>query len=502
MRGTWTRWLVVAFLVSACGSEVAAPRATEPTPETQPTTTTIAAEPSQTVSGPTHTPTTVEESPTSTAPPTTTPAPLSGPVVLRGDGLGDARFGHPMSDVEPWLIRELGAPVWETVARAPLAASQWYEARELFRSLSFEVGELSPETGHVTGLTVRFSDVSDARDDGVVHLASWWTGDVGTEPLAFPTGLRIGMSRAELEERFPGVVITSEHPQGGSERFEIVEGDDGVVGLRGVLWDERGVVSFEAGTPGRDGGEIPARPSAPDGPILVELALRPDGLGTVDFRGPASELVAELTERLGLPAEETNVRAQPGVPLRGPLGYFPESELRYVTWYDPGLTIVVADGENYGGSEAGDLRLVSWSTSSSRLRLETGVGVGSSLAELVDAYPTVQVGQSEECDDAYSPDSFGVDTAAGRLDGSIGWDWVSDLQQALNARGAEVAVDGEYGPRTRAAVEAFQIEAAVASTASWDSEGWIGPQTLEALGIAPPADAPVAHLRAGHPGSC
>jgi hypothetical protein len=308
------------------------------------------------------------------------------------------------------------------------------------------------------------------------------------------------MTRAELEERFPSVVITPEHP--GSERFEIVDGGNGGAGLRGVLWDEgRGVVSFEAGSRGRDHDDIPAAPPTPGGPIVADLALRADGLGDVEFQGPAGDLVPALTERFGLPAEETSVRARPGVPMRGPLGYFPESELRHVRWYDPGLSIVVADGQHYE-HEPGDLRLVYWSTSSSRLRLETGVGVGSTLSELIGAYPAVKVGYSDECAGAYFPASFYADTEAGRLNGTVDWDWVSDVQRALNARGATLVVDGEYGPRTRAAVEAFQIEAAIDSTAWYDGPGEAGPLTLDALGIAPPANSYVAGLRAGSTGSC
>lgn len=511
MRALRVSGLLALLTVASCGDEVTAPPLSEPATVESTTAASIAvpapssagpaasiSEPSVTAGDPVETQTTVSEPSTTTT--TTIARPLSGPIVLRGDGLGNARFGDPMSEVEPWLVRELGAPVWESVARRPLAASQWYEAQDLFRSLTFELGELSTETGHVTGMTVRFSDVSDARDDDVVHLASWSTWHVGTEALDIASGVRIGMTRAELEERFPSVVITPEHP--GSERFEIVDGDDGAAGLRGVLWDERGVVSFEAGARGRDHDDIPAARPTPDGPIVADLALRADGLGDVEFQGPADDLVRALSKRFGLPAEETNVRARPGVPMRGPLGYFPESEVRQLRWYDPGLTIVVADGQHYGGTEPGDLRLVYWSTSSSRLRLETGVGVGSTLSELIGAYPAVNLGYSDECVGAYFPASFYVDTEAGRFDGSVDWDWVSDVQRALNARGATLVVDGEYGARTRAAVEAFQIEAAIDSTAWYDGHGEAGPLTLDALGIAPPADAYVAGLRAGSTGSC
>ncbi|MDH5522140.1 MAG: peptidoglycan-binding protein [Acidimicrobiia bacterium] len=514
MRSTGATLCVVAVLVAACGGEASAPQVTESPPESQSTTSPTTAapvspsststtvdEPSPTVS-PTLPPTTVEEpAATTTTATTTPPTPLSGPVTLRGDGLGGARFGRPMVEVEQWLVGEFGAPVWETVARAPLAASQWYEARDLFRSLTFEIGELSPETGHVTSLGVLFSDVSHARDDGVAHLVGWNTHP-GTEPLALPAGLAIGMSLAELEAAYPNVVLTPADPQGVQQWFEIVEGDAAAVGLRGLLsWDGL-VFNFEAGIRGREYDETPPAPATPGGPLVADLELRPDGLDGVDFRGPAGDLVATLEARFGLPAEETIARARPGEPLYGPLGFFPESELHLLTWYDPGLTILIADGQNYGATEPGDLRLVFWSTTSTRLRLQTGVGVGSSLAELTSAYATVMVGSFEECAGAYYPAALDVDTGTGSVAGTIDWDWVSDVQQALNDRGASLAVDGEYGPRTRAAVEEFQAKAAIEDTAPWDSDGWIGPQTLDALGIAAPPDAPVGSLRAGYPGSC
>ena len=86
--------------------------------------------------------------------------------------------------------------------------------------------------------------------------------------------------------------------------------------------------------------------------------------------------------------------------------------------------------------------------------------------------------------------------------GTIDWDWVSEVQHALNDRGAALAVDGEYGPRTTAAVAAFQAEAAIDSTAPWDSDGQIGPQTLAALGLVAPGTAPIEQLWAGYSSSC
>lgn len=149
MRSTRAAVCAVAPLVSSCGGESAAPQGTEVPPPTETlvasttapgpssSTATTLAEPTSTVITPIAPPTTVEGPPATTA----TPSRLSGPVMLRGDGLSEARFGQEMAEVEQWLIGELGAPVWEIVARPPLVASQWYEAQNLFRSLTFEIGE-------------------------------------------------------------------------------------------------------------------------------------------------------------------------------------------------------------------------------------------------------------------------------------------------------------------------------------------------------------------------
>lgn len=160
------------------------------------------------------------------------------------------------------------------------------------------------------------------------------------------------------------------------------------------------------------------------------------------------------------------------------------------------------DGQDYGGAEPGDLRLVFWGRSGSRLRLETGVGVGSALSDLTDVYPTMTLGTFEECAGSFNPAGFAIDSEAGTVSGSVDWDWVSEVQRALDDRGATLAVDGEYGPVTRAIVAAFQAPVAIDPTASWDSDGRIGPQTLAVLGVSAPATAQVRGLRAGHPGSC
>lgn len=81
---------------------------------------------------------------------------------------------------------------------------------------------------------------------------------------------------------------------------------------------------------------------------------------------------------------------------------------------------------------------------------------------------------------------------------------VKELQTALNARGAGLAVDGDFGPKTDAAVRAFQ------KTNSLVVDGIVGPKTWAALdaGSAPaapikpanPYPAPTENLRKGNKG--
>ncbi len=55
---------------------------------------------------------------------------------------------------------------------------------------------------------------------------------------------------------------------------------------------------------------------------------------------------------------------------------------------------------------------------------------------------------------------------------------VSAVQAELQARGYKIKIDGDYGPKTRAAVKRFQRAKGLRV------DGQIGPQTLGALGLS------------------
>jgi peptidoglycan hydrolase-like protein with peptidoglycan-binding domain len=63
---------------------------------------------------------------------------------------------------------------------------------------------------------------------------------------------------------------------------------------------------------------------------------------------------------------------------------------------------------------------------------------------------------------------------------------VTELQNLLNARGAKLVVDGDFGPLTLAAVKAFQ------SSNGLVVDGWVGPLTKAALYASPTPPPPVA----------
>jgi hypothetical protein len=102
---------------------------------------------------------------------------------------------------------------------------------------------------------------------------------------------------------------------------------------------------------------------------------------------------------------------------------------------------------------------------------EDGIGPRSTAGELREAEPSVEFGQWDI--DAYVAEAFHSPSGLG---GRVDWDPIADLRRALNDRGADLVVDGTFGPRTSDALSEFQ------STHGID-ESEVGPMTLEALGV-------------------
>lgn len=421
---------------------------------------------------------------------------LSGPITLRGDGLGDARFGDPLSTVEPWLSDQFGLPRTTATAWPPLAASQPWEADEGVYVAAFPLGTAGRTSAGYWNeglLQVVFSDVGPGTDDGTLRLVGWETVRRGAPPLATESGLMIGTSEEELLTSFPDT-------QRSTDRFEIVSAPTGEAGIRGLIEAEN-VTRLAAGVDVRELDDIPDPPPTPEGPVVDELRLRPDGIGEVAVESPAEGLISDLESRFGPPTEASTIVGSPGS-LRSWGGYFPDSSAQILTWFDPGLTIVVADGEAYGGSIPGQLRLVNWTVTGPRLQLETDVGVGSTVEQLAQTYDDITFGVSDECVDRFNPEDFAISTDDGDLRGSLDWRWVLEVQDALNARGASLEIDGAFGPVTREALADYQEGAGIAASDGWDSDGEIGPETLAALGVTAPDDALIVQLAGGIESSC
>ena len=250
------------------------------------------------------------------------------------------------------------------------------------------------------------------------------------------------------------------------------------------------------------------RPATQTDPAALPV-LRADGLGRYDFGEPANELVDELTTMFGSPSEDiSHTPDGPGPFDYLPLGYWAAHELRMAVWEEPDLRLVLGDvpwlGDRFGDATPGTLSLVSWDTSSPRFVVDDHLAVGSALADLRAHVPEVVFGTFDVCETEYDPAGYvampygGDNPPLGRgLRGTTDWDWVSDLQTALNTRGAALAVDGEYGPSTKAAVADLQRELGVDH-----ADGNIDPNVADALGLHAPDDAHITGLEAGYPGSC
>jgi hypothetical protein len=223
--------------------------------------------------------------------------------------------------------------------------------------------------------------------------------------------------------------------------------------------------------------------------------LRPDGIGPFDFGVEMSVVVPWATEALGAPV----VGGLPESVVPNLVGACPNQEL--VRWPAAALDLYFSEWEVVDDALVctGTMRLVAWgvgsylgegaSTASASVPLATqdGIGVGTTVAELIDrdADPTFM----QWSDELVFPAGFylGDPVPWEHLFGVLTWDWVRDLQAALNEHGFELVVDGEVGPMTLAAVDAYQVQRGLPSIEA----------AILDLALKPRGDVRVASLASG-----
>ncbi len=228
--------------------------------------------------------------------------------------------------------------------------------------------------------------------------------------------------------------------------------------------------STSASTPTTDTSVVEPSTSSPvttpipsDAPVV----LRPDGLGPYAFMTPRRQVEPWLTLQLGPP--ERYAAQGPMLVTCGMVGC---EDGDVLWWRDAGL-LVAFSSRDILGEEFPEPLLTSWTVTlgpwwpgkvseptnvfdpalvPTRLATADGVGLGTTAADLDDTMPSTEFLAWN--DGTFVPNGFYVPagTDGVSLEGDLDWEVVTDLQRALNDAGADVAVDGVAGPRTRAAL--------------------------------------------------
>ncbi len=238
-------------------------------------------------------------------------------------------------------------------------------------------------------------------------------------------------------------------------------------------------------------------------PTRSEIELRIDGIGPHAFGESQSVVEATLTQALGQPEVVDQLQpAQVFTCIRWGC-----SNSTVLSWPNAGLFVAFSD-RNSEGDALPDPALAAWTLTTStlwrpgdihafstpirtpetRLATDNDIGLGSTVSELRTAYPTTVIGRWN--DSSFVPTGFYVPDPAGVtiLDGDLDWNVVAELQSALVADGAALAVDGVAGPDTTAAFTAYRERTGLDDPAA----------AFDALGITgPPPDTPVVRISAG-----
>ena len=266
-------------------------------------------------------------------------------------------------------------------------------------------------------------------------------------------------------------------------------------------------VADPTAAPSTSSTTVPVAPETTSAPTVVTTVepsafgmrvLRPDGLGPVDFGVAAEEALVDLTSLLGAPD-----RLEPIGPLadgcvegagwldcvRG-LRLIESGQL--AIWAAYGLEVALVDTRrDVWPQEQAPLQFGDWhatvGASDTHLVTEEGLSPGMTVGQLRTAVPSVEFTYNEGLLDSYSVTSGANGGYWGRLD----WDtttpdieslYIATVQTALNNHGADVVVDGEWGPRTQTAWMEFLTENSIEP---FTSQLWLTPEIGEALGLPP-----------------
>lgn len=117
---------------------------------------------------------------------------------------------------------------------------------------------------------------------------------------------------------------------------------------------------------------------------LPPLVLEPDGLGAVDFGATSEEVISAVTERLGPASSDSG-----WVNARGNFGTCPGTIVRVTRWHS--LRLYFGDGPTQFAEEGPHFFYYVQSSVDTEtiidLTTAAGIGIGSSVAQLKEAYP-------------------------------------------------------------------------------------------------------------------